>query len=262
MLVVMMLWQKKDSQVLPADEKGSRVLLTTYFCRKVDPQRKEHAPCDDFTYIEPWYSSVFALELDGVIFHDGMSEEFIERYQTERIRFELVPPATFRFSLNDFRFCIYRDYLQRHPEVRYAFMTDGNDVRVVKDPFPGMVSDRIYVGSETGDARTNRWVQRRITLLNRGTRDFDFSFSRWRRNPIYNAGILGGSYGLCMEFLDEMVAKFESLDPHQRELNLNMAVFNHTVYDRFRRRLVTGQPLHSVYKAFENERDDVWFIHK
>lgn len=261
-LVLMRIWTRKKSDRTPAEVGGRNVLLTTYFCRKTDPQRKEHAPCNDFSYIRPWYESVAALGLEGVIFHDGMSDCFVERYETDRIRFEMVPPESFRYSLNDYRFFIYLDYLRRHPDIGYVFMTDGNDVKVVTNPFPQLRSDRLYVGSEPGDARTNRWMQRRITLLNRGSQEFAFRMSRWRTNPIFNAGILGGPYHLCVEFLDEMVRKFESLDPHQQELNLNMAVFNHTVYQRFRRRLVTGEPLHSVYKEFQQNRDDVWFIHK
>ena len=248
------------SQVAP--DSHLNVLFTTYFFKQIDPQRKVHAPGDDIKYIEPWYFSMVRLGLYGVVFHDGLSEEFVRRYQTDRISFEYVPPAAFQGSLNDYRFFIYRQYLMERPQLRNVFMTDGNDLFIVQNPFRELRTDRIYVGSEVGDVRKSRWMMRRFQLLNRGGRRFDFKLSRWRTNPIYSAGILGGSYEMCMEFLNDMTGKFESLDPEQRKLNLNMAVFNHTVYERFRHRRVTGVPIHSLYKRYESDRQDVWFIHK
>ena len=38
-----------------------------------------------------------------------------------------------------------------------------------------------------------------------------------------------------------MVATLQSLDPEQRNLNLNMAVLNFTVYEYFRKIVVTGE---------------------
>lgn len=237
-------------------------IFTTYFFNQVDPLRKVHAPNDDITYIRPWYFSMVRLGLYGVVFHDGLSDEFVERHQTDRIRFEFVPPETFSRSLNDYRFYIWRDYLLAHPEIRNVFMTDGNDLSVAQNPFRQLRVNRVYVGSEWMDMRENKWMQRRFYLLNQGQHDFQLKLSRWRSNPVYSAGILGGSYQICLEFLNEMIEKFEFLDPEQQAVNLNMAVFNHTVYERFRRRVATGEPVHSLYKRYQDDRQDVWFIHK
>lgn len=253
---------RPHSTLLPERQSDQNYIFTTYFCNKLDPQRKTHAPCNDFTYIEPWYRSVEKLNLRGIVFHDGMSQDFINKFQTARIRFEWVDPSRFIYSLNDTRFLIYHDYLMSHPEIQNVFMTDGNDVTIVQDPFLAMHSNKVYVGSETGDMKNNRWFNRRVKFLNSGNHTYTFKLSRFRANKVYNAGILGGSYEICLEFLSEMVRKFKSLDVAQRELNLNMAVFNHTVYNGFLHRSVTGDPLHSEYKAYQNDRRDVWFIHK
>jgi hypothetical protein len=65
-----------------------------------------------------------------------------------------------------------------------------------------------------------------------------------------------------VEFLEHMVETLESLDSERSGMNLNMAVFNYVVHQHFKRRAVTGAPVHSVFKNYENDRRDVWFIHK
>ena len=250
----------KSSPMTIAPEACAR--MTTYFCRKVDPQRKVHVAADDISYIEPWYYSVDRLRLPGIVFHDGMSKQFIERFGTDLIRFVYVPPERFAYSVNDYRFVIYHEYLTDHPEIEFAFMTDGNDVQVVQNPFEQIRPDRLYVGSEPEYIQDSRWLQRRIWQLNEGLGSRQFRTWRWRKQLIYNAGLLGGNRGLLLEFLGCMKDTFASLGPEHRELNLNMAAFNDVVYERFRRRCLTGPPIHSVYKNFENDRRDVWFIHK
>lgn len=254
--------RKGEKDIRARATSANNVIVTTYFCRKVDPQKKVHAPCDDFSYIAPWYTSVQELGLHGVIFHDGMSEEFINRYQTPKIRFEYVDPSEFTYSLNDYRYFIYLRFFETHPAYDHVFMTDGNDVKVVQNPFVNLRPDRVYVGSEEGDFRANKWIQRRVRLLNGGSKAYPFELSRLRTNRIYNAGILGGTRLRCLDFLRAMVSTLESLDLEQRDLNLNMAVFNFVVYRHFRKRVVTGEPLHSVFTAYQNDRKDVWFIHK
>ena len=41
-----------------------------------------------------------------------------------------------------------------------------------------------------------------------------------------------------------------------------MPIFNYLVYRHFRRKALTGSPIHSIYKQYEDDRSDVWFIHK
>jgi acyl-coenzyme A synthetase/AMP-(fatty) acid ligase len=111
--IAFVIFRKKSSATMDVRVSASsanNVIFTTYFCRKLDPIRKVHAPCNDFSYIAPWYTSMQELGLYGVIFHDGMSREFIERYQTEKIRFEYIDPREFAGSLNDYRSVIHLHY--------------------------------------------------------------------------------------------------------------------------------------------------------
>ena len=42
-----------------------------------------------------------------------MSEKFINKYQTDKIKFVYVNSSQFEYSLNDQRFLIYHDYISK-----------------------------------------------------------------------------------------------------------------------------------------------------
>ena len=148
------------------------VIMTTYFCNKKDPQRLKKAPCDDFKYIKPWYNSIKKLGLNGIIFHDGLSKKFIRKYETNNIKF--VYKKTHKiFSLNDYRYFIYLDYINNHPEIENIFMTDGNDVTVVNNPFKFINNKNIYVGTEPNKLeKEKQYFNNKFKILNSGNKRY------------------------------------------------------------------------------------------
>ena len=58
--------------------------MTTYFCKKKDPQRNKYASCSNISYIKPWYYSLKRLNLNGIVFYDNIDKEFIKKYQTKK----------------------------------------------------------------------------------------------------------------------------------------------------------------------------------
>ena len=254
LLVLYLLLKKK---IFENFDNSKDVIMTTYFCKTKDLHKKKFAPCDDFTYIKPWYNSVKSLGLNGIIFHDGMSDEFINQYQTDKIKFEFVDSSKFELSLNDQRFIVYYEYLLKNPEIKNVFMTDGNDVKIVKNPFGKF--DKLCVGSQVNYSNENKWIQKKYNLFNNEKHFFDYT----KKNQIvYNAGILGGDRNNVLLFLKKMKEIFENLDEIQKKKNLNMVVFNYVVYNNFKNNNITGEKLHSKFKKYENNRKDIYFIHK
>lgn len=47
-----------------------------------------------------------------------------------------------------------------------------------------------------------------------------------------------------------------------QDINVNMAALNYIVYNSFQNKIITGAPVHSLYKRLEVKRRDVWFVHK
>jgi hypothetical protein len=236
---------------------NENVIMTTYFCNKKDPQRPQKAPCNDLLYIKPWYYSVKRLGLNGVVFHDGMSDNFIKKYETDKIKFVYVDSNSYVYSLNDLRYFVYYDYILKNKNIKNVFMTDGNDVSIVKSPFNKF--NKLCVGNEPMKISKSNWMRKKIKRFNHNnSKQFTYNNS----SQIYNAGILGGKRDEILKFLNNMIDVFENFDEAQKHENLNMIVFNYVVYNVFNQNVISGFPLNSDYKKYQNKRKDICFIHK
>tara|TARA_Y100000590_G_scaffold14063_2_gene16885 strand:+ start:6202 stop:7041 length:840 start_codon:yes stop_codon:yes gene_type:complete len=234
------------------------VIMTTYFCKKIDPQRLKISPCNDIIYIKPWYYSIKKLGLNGIIFHDGMSDSFIKKYETDKIKFIYVDSNDYDYSLNDLRYFVYYDYILKNKNIKNVFMTDGNDVTIVNNPFVDKLLNKVCVGKELEKLYKKDWMLNKIKQFNK-IKGLHFNKNK---ETIYNAGLLGGKRENILRFLENMLYIFDSLSFDQKKQNLNMIVFNYVVYNHLNENVISGEILHSKYKKFENDRKDIYFIHK
>ena len=225
------------------------------------------------------------IGLNGLIFHDGLSDAFLARYQRERIRFQYVDPTSIRFSLCDQQYFFYLDYLKAHEEIARVFMTDVSDVTVMQNPFPLLTLGFVYAGSQPGfihvpnqpgwGGESYQYIQ--DLLLVAGARYLDFinrldgtnqqvspqpagRFGTLAGFPVLNTGILGGYRRVVLKVLEKMVMTLQEID--KGDENLNMGVFNYVLYKYFRDQTVTGAPIHSNFGRYETHRQDIWFVHK
>eukprot|EP01134_Creolimax_fragrantissima_P007653 CFRG7653T1 len=181
---------------------GKSVIFSCYFNKKVDPQRGRFLADDNFKYIEKWYNSVVANDLYAVIFHDGLSKEFLRKYSTNKITFQLV--ALGERSTNDERFFFYYKYLCEHPEITAVTMTDISDVVFQRDPFEFMMltGDYLYAGRDYGNRmEDNGWLTPREKVC--FVKGFDKEEHRLieKKTQVYNAGVVGGYTDTIIEFL-------------------------------------------------------------
>ena len=241
--------------------------MTTYLRSRPHPQYGYRVEADSFAYMQGWYDSIRNLGLRGLIFHDGLSPGFVARWTTAEIGFQAIDPATFRYPLNDQRFLVYQKYLRAHPEIERVFLTDLSDVRVARNPFPEVEADKLYVGSQPGSLRPRegdgcKYVGERLQAAGEpyGRWLDELSSRRGDPIPVLNAGILGGFRETVLGALDAIVQNIVSID--RPEENLNIGIFNYVHFECFESILVTGEPVHSVFGGYENDRSDVWFIHK
>ena len=114
------------------------VILSCYFTSKIDPIhasecKNKHQESNNYNYIKPLYDSVKKLNLHLVIFHDGLSDDFIKKYTTESIFF-LKTKLMGNLSINDERYIIYYQFLLRY-KYKNILTSDVSDVYVVRNPF-------------------------------------------------------------------------------------------------------------------------------
>ena len=245
----------------------SSVILTSYFSKKKHPNDPKDqwvvgrnsngfVNSDSFSYIEPWYNSVNSLGLTGFIFYDNLSEEFLKKYSTDKINFIKVKPSD--YSNNDWRFFCYRNFLEEN-QFDSVFLTDGSDVTVVKDPSlifderdedlfackdSILLSEFPYLG-----------VHQKFNWKN-----FAYYAMCQSRLDLINMGVIGGHYANVMEFLHSFCEV--RLRMGEPEFNADMWVGQYVFRELLNKKLLLGEPFTSEFKKYQNDRKDVYFIHK
>lgn len=213
------------------------------------------------------YFSMKNLGLKGIICHDGLSKEFISKYETENIQFIYFEIDKKRpHSLNNLRFHLYLDLLEEGKllEFTHVFMTDVSDVTVVKNPFSEISSNdhTLYIGhDEEGKVEENEWMMNLIRFCDKHLSES--LKNTILRKEVLNAGVIGGHVTTIKNLLTQMVWYCDQIDPsiNSDMLILNLVVWNF-VPDISKHGLCYGEPVVSKFRKFETNRKDVWFIHK
>ena len=248
------------------------VILSSYFTKKKHPNHEldNHVigrnnlgfvDNDQFSYIKNWYNSITKLKLNGVIFHDNLSEAFVNKHQSEYIKFERVEESN--WSNNDYRFYCFRDYL-KDKEYDWVFHADVSDVVTVKDPSKLLLDYKDHQFFACQDTcKTQSDAFNYIGIHKSLGWDNLFLFVLNAQNwDLINMGVVGGSGADMKEFYETFCEiRNQTGNP---EANINMYLCQYLLRAIFRdkKKTLIGEPVTSKYKAYENNRKDVYFIHK
>jgi len=249
-------------------------MVTTYFTTKKDWQRKRSAPVD-FQMMKDYYDSARKLKINVTIIYDELPEKILQ-YADDEFKFVQVNLTDYDAleGMNDVRFVIIDDIVKQHPEWRSIFLTDLFDSTVQINPCGHMSAGKLYVGSEKDKLHQNAWMRKRfLEMGGKYLKWFDEKPSKYW--PLLSAGIVGGQREIFSQFLGEMRAALSDPELTVRVNgtvgNMNMAAFNYVIRESMGLEqndtegypgLVTGFPIHSRYKMWEDGRKDVWFVHK
>ncbi|WPR77404.1 hypothetical protein [Algoriphagus sp. NG3] len=212
-----------------SETDGRLIILSTYFSSKQDPVRGGFKQTDNFAYIKHWYNSVQKHDLEAVVFYDRLSEEFIQIYQTEKIRF--VRCQLGGMSLNDERFFIFQEFISGLPEDCFVLTTDINDVVINKNPLPLLQAKpiKLFVG------RGNRRVWKNGIWTLTALRQFHDRFNKaiplsFLDYPVFNPGTIAGRKDLVVALFNQMTQIFEVLGDGR---NYDMPVFNYVLKENY-----------------------------
>jgi hypothetical protein len=240
------------------------LILAPYFIGKDDPQKDVRDPNEILGYdgnrfvesyynMKRWYDSVCRLGLHGVIFHDCLSNSFVDQYENDNVQFERVILGD--RSTNDERFFVYLDYL-KVTACDFVYMTDLFDVEFKQEPFSIIGNHLVYSGSEECVNSENNWMRYKYNEVY-GINVDDYPEIANRR--VMNPGIIGGLRENMIILLDKMC---EGMSKKPRNVNSNLVVYNEALFRMFRMNdIYTGGKLHSRYK-YNEDRGDVCVIHK
>jgi hypothetical protein len=218
-------------------------ILTNYFVSKKDPQRNKHHLADKYDLVKGWVESLTSLNLNGVIFYDNLSMDFIKKVSSKNISFAQYTPRT-SWSLNDERFLCFYEYLYYREDIENVFLTDLFDVSFNRNPFD-LISDeyKVYVGVDgpKRNIRKANYVIRKMKIAYDGCIFHE-------DKVCLSAGVFGGKRINVLRLLKEMVVDFEKCNSDK---NTNMGVLNKCIYDLFSSNMMAGKPVCSKFKGYE-----------
>ena len=197
---------------------------------------------DSFAFMKGFFMTAVHLNLQILIFHDGLGTNFQKNLKSFYDRTEIVKIKGLNGrSMNDGRFYILYDYLLNHPEVRSIALQDIRDGIFVGNPFNVMdaIGDVLYMGMDRSfyvSAYDHFWLRKRLypnCHQNELTRD------AVHYHPFYNAGTIGGTRDVMLTFLTRLIKYFDK-SPHH--LNCNMATVSVVVHNHFFDHSYSGYP--------------------
>jgi hypothetical protein len=224
------------------------VVLSSYLTKRVDAQRGNYWNLNDDFVVEGWIKSLIKLGLHGIIFHDGLSLDFIHKW--EPIEFIFIEWRT-KFTPCEERFEQYAQFLAGRTDITRILMTDIQDVEFFQNPFTLMIdSNTIYCGSELDMIGNNGWIMNQM---------FDsYGEITTPDKQLLNTGILGGHRDIVCSLLENLNAEITRGvgNPYH-----DMPAFNRVIYQK-NYKYETGFPLHTRFKEFESSLSGASIRHK
>jgi hypothetical protein len=231
-----------------------------------DVNRNETLVNDSYELVKDWAESITAANLQGVIFHNHFSDETCKSFGNDHISFKKITYNP-QFNPNVFRYFAYRDFLNQHiQQINGIFITDITDVVLVKNPFTDPVfcdnPDALFCGDEP-KTLNNDWMVAHGEHLRNNIPDYSDYESNFGNETLLNCGIIGGSASLFFDFIQQLCAIHQHANCENKTAYTgDMGAFNYLARTKFNSQIIHGAPVNTVFKGYENNRNDCWFRHK
>lgn len=270
--------KERKVEILESDKKKDTLILTCYFIKKADPQQHITRLNADFNYIKPWYESIVKLQLNGIILHDGLEKDFIDKYENEFVQFRLCVSGN--YSIFEERWFAYYQFIEQ-TNIEWIFFTDINDVFITSNPFRfANKAKTLYIGRDNANKiRLSGWMLNEMIKFVEDSKykiNFTYLFQH-----VYNAGVVGGNREIMLFFISKIIdlCLLTNTVAHKDMTLVNLIIHQYfPVYlnynanekslldikndkDSINEYLFTGYPLNSAFKKLELQSNAI-FIHK
>ena len=245
---------------------GFPLVMACHLTGIYDVNRSNILPDDDFLLVQAWAASLKAQQVNGIIFHNNFSAITCAKHQHKWLQFIRVEQDV-AFNPNVFRYIIYREFLRQHAsKITGLFATDVSDVVMAINPFIQPLfmnnTDRLFCGDEPKQLH-NEWMINHAAHLRQGIADYAAYEVNFKNSALLNCGIIGGNSLLVQTFIEQLSTIHEQYNRNNNSAYTgDMGAFNYLARTRFNNYLIHGYPINTVFKNYENERSDCWFIHK
>jgi hypothetical protein len=245
---------------------NTNLVMACHITGVYDVNRNTTLADDAYELVNDWAASITQAGLQGVVFHNNFSEATCRSFGNENITFIKVKHDP-QFNPNVFRYFVYRDFLKQHKaQIDGVFITDVNDVVLVKNPFTDPLflenSTALFCGDEP-KVLHNDWMIAHSEHLRNNIPDFAAYESTYANETLLNCGIIGGATDLFYDFLEQLCTIHQEANRENKTAYTgDMGAFNYLARTQFNKQLIHGAPVNTVFKGYETERTDCWFQHK
>lgn len=122
---------------LDSDPFPQGIVLSSWFTTKVDPQRGVQMPKSP-RYIWNFWLTCNSHQIHTQLFHDGLSKKVISVLSTPYFSLSQKITLDKQYSTNDFRFLVYKKWLDANMVkrgIKYVIFADARDVFFRMNPF-------------------------------------------------------------------------------------------------------------------------------
>ena len=247
-------------------QPNTDVIMACHITGAYDVNRNTTLDNDKYELVRDWAESVAKQQLQGIIFHNNFTLETCEKFKNDSISFIKIDYNN-QFNPNVYRYFVYNDFLQHHVQFfKSIFVTDITDVTLLNNPF----IDSYFIENPTaifcGDepkTLNNEWMRDHSTNLRNNISDYVEYESKFGSETLLNCGVIGSKAPIIFDFIKKLCAIHESANSaNQTAFTGDMGAFNYLARTQFNGHLRHGAPVNTVFKMYENERQDCWFRHK
>lgn len=234
----------------PVTRRGQDVIITCYLTRRIDPQRGIKWKAD-YSKLHPLIRSLQGQKL--ILIHDCFNVD-----DTEHVEHVKINPRELPYWQ---RWISIYQWLIKHPEVERVFCVDATDVEMLRNPFPEMEDQYLYVGYENTHLG-NAWMRKKHPAA------FIQTFIDTHKNhKLLNCGLLGGKRELLIDFLGVFLHSWASNKADvrfRREKTVgdsDMGLFNVVLLKQFAEKISFGEHINTPFKSYKTN-DYSWWKHK
>lgn len=154
-------------------------------------------------------------------------------------------------------------FLQAHPEIEKAIISDASDVTMLNYPFDSMEEGKLYMGDEWG-------IMGDTYVLYTDHNPFFIKkfIAENQLLPTMNMGIIAGTREILIEYLGIIIqlisdsqVKVQQGDNTAALGNHDMELGNYVAYRYFADRLVHGRKINTIFQGFQSI-SSAWLEHK
>ena len=224
--------------------KKQDFVLSSYFTRNIDVQRRKFAPASPSAF-KAWEDSIIELGMTGIMFNDCFKN--ISNKNLKYVR--AICPRN--VDLYNFRHSVYLDWLKRNRQyVENVYMTDCTDVEFYQ--IPPIEKGFIYVGSENETCDLN-WLKGIYTKF---TKKKQYPIEQLSGKVLLNCGIIYGHVDDIIDFLERMVTIMKS------EPFIDMFALNWVGHMEIPHKIKTGYPIHTEFRKEQGKESGAYIRHK